>query len=99
MGNKKYDWRDDPGIRKAFKQMGPVKGAREVMIHVMWSGVNGPHDHDAGHSSRRGSVIADLGLDEYPEHGLTDEDMQHVARAAKFAAIKRLRLHKKARAK
>lgn len=59
----------------------------EALIHVYWTTLSG------GHTKQQGRVSADLGVGEDPQ--FTADEMQAVARAAKFAALKCLKDRKK----
>src|SRR5262249_4217511 len=83
--------------RNPFKNLGPVAGAKEFMLHVHWSGLDDGADDGRGHLLRRGTVIADVGLEHFPDPPPTDEEMQQVAFAAKMALLKVLGQRKKAK--
>jgi hypothetical protein len=69
-----------------FKNLGPVRGAQECMLHVYWSGLGDAGDDGRGHIVQRGRVTADLGYDGVPDPPFTDEEMQDIMRAAKMEA-------------
>lgn len=81
--------------RNPFKNLGPVQGAKEFMLHVHWSGLDDGDDDGRGHLLRRGTVVADVGLENFPDPPPTDEEMQQVMFAAKMALLKVLRQRKR----
>jgi len=73
----------------------PKQKREECLIGVFWTALNDPEDDGRGHNRFRGLVTADLGLDEAPRPGFTNEEMQLITRAAKFQAVKCLLDRKK----
>ena len=72
----------------------------ETMIRVAYSRWRPGCDSGTdGHSVRRGEVIADLGLETDAGKDFTNDEMQLIARAAKFAAIDCIRARNGARIK
>ena len=80
-----------------FKNLGPVRGVKEFMLHVYWSGLDDGGDDGRGHLIRRGAVTADVGLENFPNPPPTDAEMQQVMFAAKMALLKILRQRKRRR--
>jgi hypothetical protein len=76
---------------QAFASLDAGGTHEETMIHVYWSGYRDARDireGGMGHRMQRDKVTASLGLDRCPDPGFTPDEMQTIARAAKFAAIK-----------
>lgn len=76
----------------------------EFMLRVSWSTNKHPDQETPAHEgqpahTRRGEVMLDLGLAFEPGDDFTQVEMQAVAFAAKMAALKVLRLRKRAVAK
>lgn len=78
----------------------------EFMLSVAWSTDNHPDQAPVAGESfgqvkhcRRGEVMLDLGLAFDPGDDFTNDEMQEVARAAKMAALKALRLRKRRNAR
>jgi hypothetical protein len=75
-----------------------IRRGGETLIHVYYTRWS-PNDRpaDLGHMVMRGKVSADLGLESAAGLDFSNEEMQSITRAAKFAAIECIRKRLKKR--
>lgn len=64
--------------------------AEEAMLYVGYTELREKRI-TGGHTIRRGEVMADIGLEKYPNPVFTSEDMQRITYAAKMEALRCLR--------
>lgn len=65
-----------------------IRRGGETLIHVYYTRWSPDDFDDRGHLLQRGKVSADLGLETGAGVDFANEEMQRIAQAAKFAAIK-----------